>query len=714
MNIDSAALQFDGADPAPERMLPKLREDLQLLPASRQESGAPSWNVYDPVRHAFFRIGRLEFEILSRWHSATPKEIVEDINKTTPMTITTGQVIGVQRFLTLNQLLQQETGKGLAKRLESRQDGFFRIFVKDYLYRRIPLFRPDVFLEATLSYVSFFYKTFFWKLTGLVGLTGIYLASQQWQEFVQTFLYFFTPAGIIFFTLAIILVKLAHELAHAYTAKYFGLKVPVIGIALIIIWPLFYTDTTDAWRLTDKKQRVKIGAAGVLLELTIAAYATFFWNFFEPGTVKSTLFLLATATWLVSLSVNLNPFMRFDGYYLLSDLWDVSNLQPRAFALGRWYLRRALLGMADPGPEILSQKKQRLLIVYALATWVYRVIIFTAIALMVYHLAFKALGIFLFAVEIGWFIGLPILKELKSYWQMRQKVRLARLLTGISVVAIFVSAFLYPWHSYVYAPAVYHDRSMIRVYTPESSRLQTMSARKGQRVTQGELLFELQSPELDFLEQQAARQVEKLKLKLKRAGFAEEKAEYLQVTEQRLTAALTALAGFRERKKRLRITAPISGEIVELTDDLSIGQWLNSSLRLGLIVSTKQKTVEGYVRERDLDRITIGCHGIFYPDHTELPLVHGVVQWLDQTHTGTLDEPCLASVYGGELAVRRTPDNKLASEDTVYRFLLQPDDAVALPLLMLRGKVRLQGKPMSFFKRAWLACARIVIRESEF
>ncbi|MCK5230905.1 MAG: hypothetical protein KAR13_11600, partial [Desulfobulbaceae bacterium] len=71
MSIDSAALRLPESGPAPEKMLPKLREDLQLLPASRQESGAPSWNVYDPVRHAFFRIGRLEFEILSRWHSAT-------------------------------------------------------------------------------------------------------------------------------------------------------------------------------------------------------------------------------------------------------------------------------------------------------------------------------------------------------------------------------------------------------------------------------------------------------------------------------------------------------------------------------------------------------------------------------------------------------------------------------------------------------------------
>ncbi|MCK5232026.1 MAG: hypothetical protein KAR13_17265, partial [Desulfobulbaceae bacterium] len=86
MNVDSATLRLQEAGGADESLLPKLREDLQLLPAPRQESGAPSWNLYDPVRHAFFRIGRLEFEILSRWHSGVAEEIVADINTTTPMT----------------------------------------------------------------------------------------------------------------------------------------------------------------------------------------------------------------------------------------------------------------------------------------------------------------------------------------------------------------------------------------------------------------------------------------------------------------------------------------------------------------------------------------------------------------------------------------------------------------------------------------------------
>jgi putative peptide zinc metalloprotease protein len=715
MSVGSIALPaITGLQSETEKPLAKLREDLELLPRSRQESGTPCWNIYDPVRHAFFRIGWLEFEVLSRWQLGAASKIAAEVNDDTSLKISTRQVEDVQHFLMINQLLQAQTGQGFAAKAAARQGWGIGSFVQNHLYRRLPLFRPDNLLEASLPLVGFFYRSWFWKLTALIGLIGIYLAGRQWQEFSQTFLHFFTLPGMLLFSLALMMVKLAHELGHAYTAKHFGLKVPVIGVAFIIIWPLFYTDTTDGWRLEKKEQRIKIGVAGVLFELAVAAYATFMWSFVGPGVLKGTLFLLASVTWLASLAVNLNPFMRFDGYYLLSDLWDISNLQPRAFAQTRWYLRRLLLGVPDPSPENLPSGKLRLLTCYGVATWIYRLILFASIALLVYHLAFKVLGLVLFALEIGWFICLPVIKEIKSYWQIRQKVRVGRLLITFLVLAALVVGLLYPWQSAVYAPALYRDQKMVRIFSPEPGQLHKLLVHQGQLVKQGDLLFELQSPELDFLSQQAVRQVAKLKFELQRAGFAKEKAERIQVVQEQLTAALTALAGYREQQARLRITAPISGRLVELVDDLRVGQWLNSSTRLGLIVENGPCLVEGFLGERDLERIRIGTMGRFYPERSELPFVPGVLQELEMTHTEVLEAPYLASVYGGGVPVRRTGDGSLLSEETVYRFVLRPQGEIDFPAQVLRGTVRLDGEPASLVKRMWLAIARVVIRESEF
>lgn len=713
MAATASVLSGMGAQPPDHEMLPPLREDLQLLPASRQESGAPAWHIYDPVRHAFFRIGWLEFEILSRWHHRTPERIARHCRETT-MRVSPRQVVDVRRFLARHQLLQEKSGRGPAARGGTAGIGPLGSFVTNHLYRRLPLWRPDRFLEATGPAVSFFFTGWFWKTTGLLFLLGLYLVSRQWEEFSRTFLYLFTLPGMIGISVAIITVKFAHELAHAYTAKHFDLKVPVIGLALLIIWPLFYTDTTDAWRLTDRHKRLKIGAAGVLLELTVAIYATFLWTFFEPGPVRSVLFLLATATWLTSLAVNLNPFMRFDGYYLLSDWWDISNLQPRAFAVGRWYLRRILFGIITPAPDELPRGKRRLLFCYGVATWCYRLIIFTAIALLIYHLAFKLLGIFLFAVEIGWFVVRPILKELQACWRNRRTMRSSRVLTTVALLGSAIVVFVYPWPRYLTAPAVCRPAGMMQIHAPESGRLEIIRVGQGQGVKKGEILFELDSPELDFLEEQAGREVARLKLELKRVRFAEERGEDIRVLEQQLTAALTALTGYKSRRERLRITAPISGKIAELPDHLAEGQWINSSLRLCLVIDTGGKIVEGYLREGERWLVRPGSPGQFYPDSSELPAGPGTVHALDETHTASLDEPYLASLYGGGLAVRRSAGGEMVSEDTLYRFLFGLNDGIDYPERMLRGEVRLKGAPMSFLERIWQAVCRVAIRESEF
>lgn len=713
MSAGAVALDLPGAARSQLR-LPPLREDLQLLPEAAQVGSTPSWSLYDPVRHAFFRIGWQEFEILSRWHLGRADEVAQEVNVSTSLRVTDGDIAGVERFLVANQLVQQATGTGFADRLAAGRPRFMAKIVADYLYRRFPLFRPDRFLSASQHLFSFCFRPFFWKLTLLIGLVGLYLAARQWQVFLHTFLYLFTLPGILFFSVTMTLVKLIHELAHAYTAKHFGLKVPIMGIAFLIVWPLFYTDTTDAWRLADKKKRMDIGVAGVLAELAIAAYATFLWNFFEPGPIKSTLFLLASATWLASLAVNLNPFMRFDGYYLLSDHWDISNLQPRAFGLARWFVRKSVLGVQDPCPEQLEKSRRRLLLLYGFGTWIYRLIVFTSIALMVYHLAFKILGIFLLALELAWFIGLPVLREMGSWWQLRGRVRALNLFTSLLIAGTVIFMLVVPWQGAVYAPAVYQYGQAFRLYAPESGQLAEIKVKQGQEVQKGELLFILRSPELDYLEAQARRQAEKLKLELRRAGFAQEKAEYLQVLEQQLTGALTALAGLREQKERLLIRAPISGTVIEVLENLENGQAVNPSLQLALLVNEATPRVEGYLQERDLSRVLAGGRGVFYPEHTELAPIEGALQGIDATHTEQLEEAALASVYGGPLPVRVTAGGKLMNEESVYRFLLRPAPDSARPVRLLRGTVRLEGKPLSVLARSWLAVRRVLIRESDF
>ncbi len=159
-------------------------------------------------------------------------------------------------------------------------------------------------------------------------------------------------------------------------------------------------------------------------ELMLAAFALNLWLLLPPGQIQGAVFALAAVTWIATLAVNLNPFMRFDGYYLLSDALEVENLQDRSFDLARWQLRKTLFGLRESCPEGLPDRLRNFLIFYAWGTWIYRLILFIGIAVLVYYMVFKALGIFLMAAEIIFFILLPIWREFRRWWERRTLFRL--------------------------------------------------------------------------------------------------------------------------------------------------------------------------------------------------------------------------------------------------------------------------------------------------
>ncbi|HBN50752.1 MAG TPA: peptidase M50, partial [Thalassospira sp.] len=223
----------------------------------------------------------------------------------------------------------------------------------------------------------------------------------------------------------------------------------------LVMYPVLYTDTSDAWRIISKEKRLRIAAAGIRVELALALLATFFWHLVPPGPLQSAVFLLATTTWITTLLINLSPFMRFDGYYLLSDFLGIANLQNRSFAMAKWTIRETLFRFGHPAPEPMPRKKRRMLTAFAIAVWIYRFFLFLGIALVVYHLFFKVLGIILFVVEIAWFIVIPVLNEMKHWWKDRHsaKVTPSLVVTGFLLAVLTVLTFV-PWQSRVSADAV--------------------------------------------------------------------------------------------------------------------------------------------------------------------------------------------------------------------------------------------------------------------
>ena len=706
-----------------EEFLPPLRDDLRLVPGPPLDNGTPTWTLHDPVRNLFFRIGWLEFELLARWSSpgrdqVRVDQLINNVNQSTTLTVGLEDVQSMYIFLLNSSLLESSNQTALtALQVKyARKENPFRWLLHHYLFFRIPLVRPDRFLEATLPVVRILCSRPMVFLLALAGLVGLFLAVQQWETFRHTFAYFFSVKGLMYYGLALFGVKLVHELGHAYTAKYYGLKIPTMGVAFLVLWPMLYSDTTESWKLTSRYARMSIVAAGALLELVLAVLATLLWSFLPDGPLRSVCFVVATITWISSLVLNLSPFMRFDGYFLLSDWLDVPNLQDRAFALGKWFLRKTFLGLYEPTPDQFPKGKVRFLIVYAYATWLYRVILFTTIALIVYHMFFKVLGVFLFAVEIVWFIFYPIYREMGHWWLKRSEIGFCNrnLLMTLALLLSLAALFIVPWKSNIAVPALLKTRSFARIYPPVPARIEKVHVEEGQQVRKGDLLFSLASPHLLFKERQAAAKRRAIEAQLARQITHSELLEPRKIIQQQLAEVITELQGIQRQKKRLAIPAPSDGVVMDMAKGVRPGLWVNTTQLLALLVDKSGMMVEGYLGERELENVQHGDRGLFYQENRDMTPIPCVVEAIESISARSLQEPYLASIYGGDVAVRMMESGRMVTNEGMYRIRLAPQAADMPGRQVARGRVVVKGAAKSLFSRAWRGIYAVLIKESGF
>ena len=240
--------------------LPPLRDELDLLPGPRLADGQPSWTLHDPVRHQYFRIDWLTFEILCRWSLGNPEAIAQSIATRTTLHPSADDVQQVLSFLTHNQLVHLRgpgSAQRLAQHLQARQGTPLKQLLHHYLFFRVPLLRPDAWLQRWVGPVRAVVASRGFALaTALAFLTSLILVARSWDSFMTTLVNTFNLEGLAAYGVALIGVKLLHELGHAFTARHHGCRVPAMGVAFLVLWPMAYTDTTETWRLTDRFKRL--------------------------------------------------------------------------------------------------------------------------------------------------------------------------------------------------------------------------------------------------------------------------------------------------------------------------------------------------------------------------------------------------------------------------------------------------------------------------
>jgi len=591
-----------------------LRSDVVLHPGPVDPDGQRSYVLEDPVRGNNFRLGYAEGELLYRLaREPDPDAAAANLYATTTLRpapqeiaafITMLQKEGLANLPTEEVIRREMQGHGSEIRdhedtSHSPDTSFLQKIFQGAVFFRIPLLKPDAFLNRALPWVSWLWSRPAGWIYLFCGLTGLMLTLQEIELYFSTVSYLFTPQGAAVFFLCLALLKTGHEFAHAFAVKALGndLHVRSMGVFFIVFWPLFYTDTTDVWKIPDRGQRIWVSAAGVLFEMAVAGIALLMWALLPDGIPRSLMFVLSGTSLISTVFVNLNPFMRFDGYYLLMDLWGIDNLRSRSFAILRHAVRRILLDWKGGVPEIHPHRRG--MIVYGILALMYRIFITLSIALAAYHLYSPAFGVIVLFMEIGIFIVRPLWFEvqavMKASKMIGSKFRVALTICGFMML---IGLLCLPMPRFTHLPCLLMLKGANRIDAPSAGQLAMPLPQQGKKIGAGELITRINSDALEHDARNAKFDLKSVKTSIEGLGGGGEQGAYrnwLLAEEDRLKAVCDKMA---QAIAQLEIRAPTHGQITDVNEDLYEGAYIASGTYLFTVADADAREVKVFVHEK--------------------------------------------------------------------------------------------------------------------
>ncbi len=690
----------------------QLRSDLDVVPSAPESGGAPTWVVYDAFSGGYLRIGWLEHEIFRRWHLGDPQKIVAAITRETTLDVDVEDVAHFAEFLKSSGLVR------IGRTLDEPPDPGGR-FWRQFGSWRFPLVSPNDFLQNTL-WVG---RNVLSPVGAVIGLAMLFVVAIQlaaeWSWFKASIVALFHPSMLGHFLVVLIGVKVIHELGHAWACRHYGLDVPAMGVAVFFLWPFLYTDTTAAWRLTSRRQRAFVASAGVLAESVLALTALFAWCFAGDGELRQMLLFIGVVSMVFTLVVNANPFMKWDGYYVLSDLLGLENMQSRAFALGRWWLRGAVIGSTEREPEALAPRLRNFMIVYAIGAWLYRVLLFTGLALLLYSFFFKLAGIALMAFVLMRYLVAPALSEIRELISRRASFRWQRpnrIIAGL--LAVLAVLLLVPVDFSESTTAVVRPSQRLEFYASAPGQVIETSVRTGDEVEVGSRLLRVSSPSLDqtrLLERLELERAENLANRVDGNRARDNRA----LVERQLEHQRASLARIDDLNAELSLIAPFAGRVVWQQNNLEPGRWVNTDAPLMRMVDPHTLEAIACVDSAALKRLQAGNDAVFIPDDPTVSKIKLKLRDIGGSPISTLHHAGLARSNGGDVPTQEggsIPGAELKPRGAWFALTFEPRDELSKLELPheLTGTIKIDASAEWLIAPAVRRIKQALVTESAF
>ncbi len=717
--------------PSPEKAVPwRLRRDLQWYPADRNSD---DWTVRDPVRLTYFRMRREEREFLQLLDGRRSlRTVVQKLSGRFPDVpfAASGLISFLSAAIRSGLLVSTIPGHGTRLALDRRRQQAAAVPRKllsliSHRFRgpdpQPLLIRLDraagwVFHPAVLAGLALFVLT-----AALVVLShGARLAAELPQLDSM-----FTVRNLLQIGLIIAVVKVLHELAHGLTCVHHGRECHELGCVVIGVLPLLYCDVSDSWTLNSRWHRIQIAAAGIAVELFLAAVCGLLWVSSVPGPLHAAFLNIMLVCSLNTVLVNGNPLLRYDGYYVLSDLLNIPNLGPRSRQAAISLFDRYVLGVPLPAAVHGTGLRAAGMPLFGLISGLYRLFVLAAILLIFYRiLAPYRLEPIAWLLTASTAAGIAV----QMFLALRQRISAVARSAGVSRAVVGLTGFIlgiglilfWPLPGSVRAPFTLTPGTSHPVYVSTPGRL-VDSADYGQILKPGDTIARLASPDIELLlaRTEAEYREQQVRLQWLRAarGASPESALALPATQAALRSTEERLAALRRRASRLHLSSPAAGTLLPPRTrppqrdahhpdvqrfwqetplaPVNRSAWLEPQTLVGWIGRAEDLRAVVYVRQQDVEFVRADATAVLvFDSHPRQPLFGRVTVLGTQPETQVPWELLADGSVAGHADGRPT--------QTYFAVQVKPDDADRpVPPLYSTGTASISCPPASLARRAW-------------
>lgn len=650
-----------------------LREDLVF----RQQcyGGESCYVIEDPAASQFHRIGLAEYAFVSLMDGTrTIRDAMHCVSATLGREAFTEQeAAAISRWLVEMGLAKTNTSDEadrLYSRARKRASQQRQSWINPII-AKIPVFCPDPWLDRIVPWLLWMTTVPAFAVWCVVCGSAVYqLMIRSDQLSIDAGSIISTDNWLLIGTTWLVL-KLIHETAHALFCRKYDGDVREAGVLLIALAPIFYVDVTSSWRFNSKWQRIAVAAAGMYVELFVGAIAALVWLHSSHGLLHQAALNVAILSTVTTILFNANPLMRFDGYYILSDLLEIPNLAPQGQGYLSYLGKRYIYGVEVTCPfERLHEGVA--IRTYGVLAFVWQILITVGIAMMAATLLYGA-GLILVLVGLAFWIGVPLASHTRYLVcgqdrEQPRRLRFAALATAVlAVLAItFVKA---PWPFSVKAPAIVEYAPPGKVHAGADGFVEEILVEPGQRVEANQLLAVLRNVELQAeirrLKLALASSVTRIRIAGASENIIEQQLEFetSRAIKQQLAERIAQLDG-------LQVRATMAGTLVTSDIDALQGTFVGEGQEILTIGDERSKEFVLSVAQEDAElfetqigkSVVVQLRGVGEKVSLQLGNV-------EPNASTTVHDLAITAVGGGCVNVRQVPTAYQTDSDQPWEYV---------------------------------------------